>query len=151
MTFELSPPVLYELGLEAALEWLAEQFQKRHRIPCELKDDGRAKPLGDDVRAMLFRAANELLLNVAKHAHAHAARVSVRRLAQEVRVTVEDDGVGFDTSEARARSRGFGLFNIRERLEQIGGHVEIKSGPGRGTRVTIAAPLERKARAKRRD
>ena len=151
LTFELSPPVLYELGLEAALEWLVEQFQKRHRIPCELKDDGRAKPLGDDVRAMLFRAASELLLNVAKHAHAHAVGVSVRRLAHEVRVTVEDDGVGFDPSGAGDRSRGFGLFNIRERLEQIGGRVDIKSRPGRGTRVTMVAPLKRKARAKRRN
>ncbi len=151
LTFELSPPVLYELGLEAALEWLAEQSQERHGVPCKLKDDGRAKPLGDDMRGILFGAANELLLNVAKHAQARAARISVGRRGDEVRVTVEDNGVGFDLSEMGRPTRGFGLFSIRERLEQVGGRVEVKSRPGRGTRVVVVAPIEREAKAEEGD
>jgi PAS domain S-box-containing protein len=144
LTFDLSPPILYELGFEPAVEWLTEQFHERHGIVCRLKDDGQPKPLGDDLRAVLFEAVRELLYNVVKHAQARGATVSLRREGGEIRVMVEDDGVGFarDSAASRqARGGGFGLFNVRERLAHFGGRLQVESAPGRGTCVTLVAPL----------
>jgi PAS domain S-box-containing protein len=144
LTFELSPPVLYQIGFEAAVSWLAEQFQKEHGISCQFEDDWQSKPLDEDVRTILFKATRELLLNITKHAKAKKARLSVQKDDEAIRVTVQDDGIGFDTSAQdppASATGGFGLFSIRERLNYIGGQVEIYSGPGRGTRVTLTAPL----------
>jgi len=145
LTFDLAPPVLYELGLEAGLEWLTEKIHEQHGILIEFEDDGQPKLLDDDVRVCLFRAVRELLINVVKHAHARSAKVSIWREGDEVRIVVEDEGVGFDPSELHApegRTRGFGLFNIYERLESLGGHVQLESEQGCGTRVTLVNPLK---------
>jgi signal transduction histidine kinase len=146
LTFELSPPVLHELGLEAALEWLAEEFQRRHGLRVTFEDDGERKPLETPVRDLLFRAVQELLANVIQHAHAYSARVSARREGEEIRIEMEDNGAGIDISPEDlpvGRGEGFGLFNIRERLTHIGGHFEFHSELGRGTRVVLTAPLKR--------
>jgi len=84
----------------------------------------------------------ELLMNIVKHAEAQTATVSIWRDDDELRVSVEDDGVGFDTSEMEKRTRGFGLFSMRQRLTEFGGQVEVESKHGYGTRVTLVAPLE---------
>jgi len=144
LTFELSPPVLYELGLEAALAWLINQTREKHGLRIELKDDGRSKPLDNGCRVIVFQAARELLFNIVKHARARSATLSVRKDDNDICIDIEDDGIGFDSSELEATetgSRGFGLFSIRERLSPLGGHLEIKSGPGRGTHVTMVVPL----------
>ncbi|TSA51490.1 PAS domain-containing protein, partial [archaeon] len=144
LTFDLAPPVLYELGLEAGLDWLTEKIHDQHGILTEFEDDGKSKPLDDDVRVTLFRAVRELLINVVKHAHARRAKVSIWREGDEVRIVVEDNGVGFAPSELNTtggRTRGFGLFNIHERLESLGGHVQLESAQARGTRVTLIQPL----------
>ncbi len=144
LTFELSPPVLYELGFEAAVEWLVRQTRQRHGLAAEFETDGRAKPLDNNVRVLLFLAVRELLVNVAKHARAQNVTVSSRRLTNEIQVSVEDDGIGFDTHRVASqdhRTGGFGLFSIRERLGHIGGRLEVESRPNRGTRVTLVAPL----------
>jgi len=146
LTVELSPPILYELGLEAALEWLSERIGEEHGIRIEFADDAHSKPLEDDVRGLLFRAVDELLINIVKHANTRSGRVSILRDGDHVRIVVEDDGVGFDatTIESRtSRDRGFGLFSVRERLRYIGGHIEVESERGHGTRVTLIAPLSR--------
>ena len=145
LTAELSPPVLYELGLEAALEWLTEQFQERHGIVCEFEDDKQPKLMDDDIRVVLFQSVRELLMNAAKHAQARGVKVSVRCEGPIVLATVEDDGVGFDISsigDHHGQNGGFGLFSIRERLGHLGGNVRIESSPGKGTRITLAAPLK---------
>jgi len=142
---ELSPPVLYELGLEAALEWLVDQMQKHHNIVTELEDDGQPKPLDNDVRGVLFRAVRELLVNVAKHSHSDRAKVSIRRKSNNICIRVEDQGIGFDVSEIKYRkggTGGFGLFNINERLSYVSGECMIESGPDIGTRITLIAPLK---------
>ena len=144
LTFELSPPVLYELGLEAALAWLANQTQEKHGLQIDLKDDGRSKPLDNGCRVIAFQAARELLFNIVKHAQAKTATISIRRDEDAIRIDIEDDGLGFDTSEldtAAAGSRGFGLFSIRERLLPLGGQMEIQSEPGRGTRASLVLPF----------
>jgi len=141
LTFELSPPILYELGFEAAVEWLTEQFQEHYGIECEFRDDGHLKPLSDEHRGILFAAVRELLINVMKHSQARTARVSIQRAHNEIRIDVQDDGVGFNLFEMGQQLKGFGLFNIRERLNYLGGHVEIESDRSRGTLVTLIAPL----------
>jgi PAS domain S-box-containing protein len=151
LTFEMSPPVLYELGFEAAVGWLARQTRQRYGLEVEFKDDGKDKPLDDDVKVFLFQAVRELLVNVVKHAGAHKAQVSARRIRDELQVTVEDDGVGFDVSKAGPSDRtgSFGLFSVRERLDHIGGRVSIESKPGRGTRVTLTAPVNGRSRTRK--
>lgn len=149
LTFELSPPVLYELGLEAAVEWLVRQAREQHGLTTEFRNDRRPKPVDNDVRVLLFQAVRELLVNVAKHAHANKVKVSTRRVGDEIRVSVADDGVGFDTSRASSQgyaSGGFGLFSIRERMGHIGGYLKIESTPGRGTRISLVAPINHKTR-----
>lgn len=144
LTFDLSPPILYELGLEAACEWLAEKTQARHGITVAVEDDGNPKPLGEDIGIILFRAVRELLHNVAKHAQAQNARITIHRDGSNIRVRVADDGVGFDPTEPDPNPNingGFGLFDLRERLDYFGGRLDIDSGLGRGTRVTLVAPL----------
>jgi PAS domain S-box-containing protein len=146
LTFEISPPVLYEIGLEAAFDWLVDQFGQRYGIRTEFVSDGLARPFDEDVRILLFRAVRELLINVAKHARARRATVSLEDVDGGVRITVRDDGVGFDAAELRRPARGaagFGLFNIRERLEHLGGEVVVQSSPGQGTRVMLSAPMKR--------
>jgi PAS domain S-box-containing protein len=145
LTFELSPPILHELGFEASVHWLSEQMEEKHGIPAHLEDDLEPKPLDDDIRVVLFTAVRELLANVAKHAQAHKVSVSLRRDSDKIRINVEDDGIGFDTSQTdphMPRISGFGLFSIRERLSHFGGHLEIDSRIGIGTRVNLMAPLK---------
>ena len=146
LTFELSPPILYELGLEAALEWLSERIGEERGIRIEFADDAHSKPLEDDVRGLLFRAVDELLINIVKHANTRSGKVSILRDGDHVRILVEDRGVGFDATtigSRTSRNGGFGLFSVRERLRYIGGHVEVESERGHGTRVTLIAPLRR--------
>ena len=143
VTYALSPPVLYELGLEAALEWLAEQVERNHSIACHFEHDGQTKPLGDDARGFLFWAARELMMNVVKHANASIARLSLSGNDGMLCLRVQDDGEGFYPTEMERRTSGFGLFSIRERLTDFGGHFQLDSRPGLGTTVTIVLPLDR--------
>lgn len=147
LTFDLSFPILYELGFETAVAgWLSERIQEKYDIAAtKFEDDGQPKPLDDDIRVLLFRDVRELLINVVKHAQAKKVKVSVRRVGRQIHVGVEDDGRGFDPAKVRAtavKKGGFGLFSIRERLEQIGGELKIDSAPGHGTNVTVVAPLK---------
>jgi signal transduction histidine kinase len=144
VTFELSPPVLYELGLVPGLSALAEQFQAQHNIEIEISDDGQPKVLDDDHLIALYKAVRELLMNIVKHAGAHRAVITLLRDADRVRITVEDDGAGFDAANRKPYSTtsGFGLFSTRERLRGIGGRMEVASAPGKGTKITIEAPLQ---------
>jgi PAS domain S-box-containing protein len=148
LTFDLSYPILYELGFEAAVaEWLNEQVQDKHGIATEFINDGQPKPLDDNVRVLLFRNVRELLMNVIKYANAGKVRVSVRRIDDSIEVVVEDNGVGFDTAEVRSLSgkrAEFGLFSVRESIEELGGSFEIESKPGAGCKATMTAPLKRK-------
>ena len=144
LTFELSPPVLHELGLEPAVEWLAEQFEKEHGFTPQINYDKSFHPLNNDNAILLFRVVRELLVNVAKHARAKDVNISILRGEGEIKVTVRDDGIGFDPSlldSQLGRIERFGLFSIRERLDYIGGHLEIESQPGEGTRVRATAPF----------
>jgi signal transduction histidine kinase len=143
LVFELSPPVLYDLGLKEALAWLAEDVEKRHGLQIEVTDDGADKPLDDAAKAVVFRAVRELVMNVLKHAKAPAAKVSLRRADDHVQIDVEDRGVGFDpdTPSDQASRGGFGLLSVREQVGRLGGTLKIESAPRQGTRVSVRVPL----------
>jgi PAS domain S-box-containing protein len=141
---ELGSPILYELGFVPAVEWLAQQMRKRHGIVTDFEDDGHLKPLSDDVRVLLFQAVRELLANVVRHSEARTAKVSIVKNGNQIRVDVEDDGIGFNLAEvgpSADQNARFGLFSIRERLEPLGGQINAVSEPGKGTRVTLNGPL----------
>ena len=144
LVFELSPPVLYDIGLKEALAWLAEDVEKRHGVHVEVTDDGQDKPLDDAAKAIVFRAVRELVMNVLKHAQAPQAKVSLRRRDDRFLIDVEDGGVGFDPDAPRDRpSRGgFGLLSVREQIGRLGGTLKIESALQAGTRVSVAVPLQ---------
>jgi signal transduction histidine kinase len=142
LTYDLSPPALYDLGLEAGLESLLEKFQERYAIRYEYEDDGKEKPVEDEVGILLYRCVSELLINVVKHAKAQLVKVSISREDGQVLITIEDDGIGFAIPETEGGARGFGLFSIREGLNWIGGSFAIQSEPGCGTHATLTAPLK---------
>ena len=145
LTFKISSPILYELGLEAALESLTEQVQEEHGIAARFTSDGRPQPLDEDVRVLLFQAVGELLVNVVKHAQARSFTVSMGRDNGVLKLKVDDDGVGFRVAPMAIPRRGrggFGLFSICERLRPFGGVLEVQSAPGTGTHVTLTVPLK---------
>ena len=154
LTFELCPHVLYMLGFDAAIEWLAEENEKRYDISFQYTSDRKDKPMDEDLKVFLFQATRELMTNIGKYAQATNAGVTVRRDDGAVCIEVADDGVGFDVFEvdsAREGSVGFGLFSIRERLYHLGGNFEITSEPGKGTRVRLTAPMRTAASVERRE
>jgi PAS domain S-box-containing protein len=145
LTYELSPPILYELGFEPAVEWLVEQYRKNYDMVIDIVRDEQSKPMENDMRTLLFKAVRELLVNVLRHAKAHNTKISIRRDRDNIRVEVEDDGVGFNASELHSSANkvsGFGLFNLGERIKYIGGYFGVISEPGHGTRITLVAPLK---------
>ena len=149
LIFELSPPILKEVGLNPALEALAKNMLD----PCGIRWEVRARGTIGDFNAddavcvILYRMTRELLLNVIKHSGATRASIIVNRGPGRIMVAVEDDGQGFDEGfslEDAGRgsaSKSFGLFSIRERLHPIGGDVRIVSVPGRGATVAMSCPL----------
>ena len=138
MTWQLSPPVLYEVGLVAALQWLAKDMERRYGLRVTLEEEGECIQLDEATRISLFRSVNELLINVAKHAKVDRAVVRVSYWVRDIAIVVEDRGVGFDSSSDASE---YGLFSVRERLHHLGGILTIASKRGEGTEVTLIAPL----------
>jgi len=146
---DLSPPVLYELGLTDAIQSLCEQMQAEHNLPILIANDIKIRGIEQEIKLLLFRATKELLLNIVKHAGAKTARVTFQDVGNKIRITIEDDGVGFDVSgigQVARRGGGFGLLSIHERLKYLGGLFEVESEKGIGTRVSLVAPRKRKNR-----
>jgi two-component system NarL family sensor kinase len=144
LTFDLSPPILYELGFKAALEWFVERVEEQFGFVVHLNCQLRELPLSLEWRVMLFLAARELLVNVAKHAKAQSAQISVEKKNEAIIVTVKDDGIGMDMTrfkQGAASREGFGLFSIQERMKHMGGRFDISSKPKHGTCVTLFVPL----------
>ena len=145
MIFSLYPPVLSELGFEAALEWLAERYTNQYNLEVEFIKDDLPKPLNRDVQGVLFRSVEELVRNVLKHSGSQRAILTLTSMDQNLCIQVEDQGKGFDLKKIVKRpvkQGNFGLFSIQERIELLGGQFEIDSLAGRGTRALIVMPLE---------
>lgn len=138
LEFDLSPPVLRELGLTPALEWLAEDMQRAYGLRVGVSDDHEPKALNPLCRAIVFRTVRELLINVVRHAGVKTAHVDVQRSGDTIVITVSDEGNGFD---AKTVAGGLGLVSVRERLGFLGGEAILDSTPGEGTVATLRIPL----------
>ena len=142
LTFDLSPPTLYTLGFEIAIEELVEMFCQEHKLEYSFRNSDEPKPLTDPVKVLLYRSIREMLINIAKHAKANLVKIALSRADNDIEITIEDDGKGFDASAMKEKSKGLGLFSVRERLRHIGGKLEIESKRGKGTHTTLTAPLK---------
>ena len=142
LTFDLSPPTLYTLGFEIAVEELLEKFCQEHGLECSFSNSEGPKPLADAVKVLLYRSIREMLINIAKHAKATLVKIVISRVGDDIEITINDDGKGFESSVLEGRSKGLGLFSVRERLRHIGGKLEIESKRNKGTQVTLTAPLK---------
>lgn len=144
LTWDLSPPILYQLGLAAALEWLCEETEKRNRLHIQFAQEGESVELSDERRFLVFSAVRELLLNVVKHAEAKHVTIRLTWTEANVSCEVKDDGQGFDVAgveASRDARHSFGLFNIQERIADLDGRVDITSSPGAGASVSLVLPF----------
>lgn len=137
-------PVLLEHGLLPALEGLATDFRSRSRIACRLTVSGEPHTVTDQGATAVFRIVQESLTNIARHAQAQSASIHLSFDAGQLRLIVQDDGCGFDTTAALDSSRSLGLFGMQERAAIAGGSLRIVSASGRGTRLEAAIPLDMK-------
>ncbi len=144
LTFRISPPVLRLVGFGAAVESLCEKFQEEFGIRFRYSDDGKPHVINEDLRGGLYSMVRELLFNAVKHARAKEVSVTVSNIEGGIDIRIGDDGCGFDPSRLlrdRDKSARLGLFSIKERIEYLGGSMNIDSKPGGGTRVYLFVPL----------
>jgi len=137
MALLLRPSMLDDLGLVAAVEWQAREISKRTGMLVETADENVPDDLPEEHKICVYRVVQEALNNCSKHAGAKRARVTLRRVPDQLQVVVEDDGKGFDAE----RVRGLGLIGMHERVSQLGGELKVDSHPGRGTRVSADLPF----------
>lgn len=133
----LRPPVLDDLGLAAALKWLARRTRENAGLDVVVRVSDEFDGLDPDVETLLFRIAQEALTNVVKHAQASRAELRLHRAGNRIELRVRDDGRGFDPVELAARDeRGVGLAGMQDRAALFGGKLVVGAAPGRGTTVT---------------
>ncbi len=141
LSHTMHPRVLDDLGLAAALEWLARQARAQGTMDVQVTSCEFDPPLPPSVAAALYRVAQEALRNAGRHADAHRVAVRLRHDGTVAVLEVEDDGVGFDVALAEERRPGMGLFSMRERVGLVNGRLTVRSIPRRGTRVVATVPL----------
>ena len=145
LTFELSSPILYELGLDAALESTVDRLAATTGLDFRFEGDGQRRPLSEDAQVLVYRCVRELLVNAAKHASARTVTLTVRTVAEEAHIRVADDGIGFDAREVMSPTGsgiGHGLLAVVHQLQSIGGSLEVRPTPGEGTVCSIVVPLD---------
>lgn len=148
------PPALDKEDVTELILWTVEQVEKQG-LNIKIKNEGYSKPVDKELRTTLHQSVRELLQNVLKHADTNEARVTISAEQGDVKVTVEDKGKGFDLTDDLAHGPteygGFGLFNIKERMDWHGGSFEIESELGKGTKATLYAPLKEKEKRSEAD
>jgi two-component system CheB/CheR fusion protein len=144
LMLQLYPPALQTLGIVAALEWLGEEMERLYGLAVRIDKENDLPPLVEPARTTIFRAIRELLINVAKHAKTNIAQINCKLVPDNrISISVTDQGLGFDYQQALsnpANDCGFGLISVRERIEFIGGEMNVDSMPGYGTTITIIFP-----------
>ena len=136
----LRPPILDDLGLAPALQWLARSTEESSGLPVVIEIEP-LPALDDEVQTLLFRVAQEAMNNAAKHSAAHSLLLRLVPRDGRLQLQVIDDGTGFDPEAAMAAG-GTGLGSMRERLRLYGGQLELRSAPGHGTRLRATVPLD---------
>ncbi len=136
------PRVLDDLGLPAALDWLGRQLREHGEFEVSVSTDTDGVRLHRTTSAAIYRVAQEASRNAQRHARASAVRLSLFIADDAAVLEVEDDGIGFDVAEAEARRPGMGMFAMRERIELVGGTVQVIAGAGSGTLVRASVPVQ---------
>lgn len=139
---DLRPPVLDDLGLEAALEWMTEAFEQRYSVPVRCDIQALPLRLNDLAAISLYRVAQEALTNVARHARANEVSVTLSADERHCHLRIHDDGVGL-AEGSTLRGDAFGLLGMRERILQLGGVLSVQSTPGDGVTIAAHVPLAR--------
>ena len=139
LAMTLRPAILDQLGLIAALEWQAREFEARTRIPVHVSKPDQEPPLSNDERTALFRIAQEALTNVARHAQAKSVQISLVTNAESVELVVEDDGIGMPSDR---RKGSLGLLGMQERAKLICAELSVRPGEHAGTAVSVCCPLQ---------
>ncbi|MBI1395942.1 MAG: PAS domain-containing protein [Betaproteobacteria bacterium] len=145
---QLSPTVLYEVGLTAAVHWLADEMRRQYGLHVEVHDDGAEPLLSHVAAATVFRAVRELLINVSKHAGVQGADVDVTTRDGLLSISVRDGGRGFDPDGARGE-HSLGLASVRERIALVDGTFRVESSNGNGTHARIVVPARARQEASR--
>jgi PAS domain S-box-containing protein len=139
LSHELHPAVLHGGDFAEALRWLANEMQAKHGLAVQVRAPGPVGAESDAIKTFLYKATQELLFNVIKHAQVRAAGIRVGRRRRYLCLAVSDRGRGFDPDRLQAAA-GFGLLSIRERIELLGGRMKIRSAPGRGSTFFVVVP-----------
>jgi PAS domain S-box-containing protein len=144
LSTDLSPPVLYESGLAAGLEWLIRRMRDQYGLNVDLRIEKRIK-LPDHIKILIFESVRELLFNTIKHARVPQAQVVMQHSDESgLLITVRDEGAGFDPCRLKPagdKGGGFGLFSIGERIGLLGGNFQIDSAPGKGSHFSLSVPF----------
>ena len=143
LSHELSPAVMHHGDFTETLRWLANEVQAKHGLAVHVQATGEVHVESEAIKSLLYRAAQELLFNIVKHAGVNEARIHVRQRNQCIGLSVWDRGRGFDPREV-GETAGFGLLSIRERVELLKGRMKIESAQGQGSRVSIVVPAAEK-------
>lgn len=136
----LRPPMLDDFGLLPAIKWLAENFEKKNGVSCEVSSPELALPPGDPIESAIFRVVQEALLNVERHARASHVRIVLQKCGERLEVTISDDGVGMQ-EEGKSRAGCFGLIAMQERVVSLGGILNINNVEPRGVSVYASVPM----------
>lgn len=137
----VGPQALTDAKLPDAIGEAARRWSEAHAIPASLTITGDPRPLHTDIEVTVFRAAQEALNNVAKHAHAGRVGLTLSYMDDRLTLDIRDDGVGFDPGVSRpAQNGGFGLAGMRQRVERLAGNLAIESEPGAGTAISATVP-----------
>jgi signal transduction histidine kinase len=141
MVHDLRPAQLDDLGLVAALQYLADEEHRRSGLVVDVNVDGTRQRMVSLVETVFFRIAQEALTNVSHHAHCDRAAIQLQFAPQQAVLRIIDQGVGFDLKESQSPPRGWGLAGMRERADSVGAQLNIQSAPGRGTHVELVVSL----------
>jgi PAS domain S-box-containing protein len=143
LTYDLSPPILYELGLIPAIKWKLDQVENKYGINTTIKSNTDSLDIITDIRILLYRIISELIANVIKHANADLLIIDVFREQNKLYISVIDNGQGFDTNKHTKFTDygGFGLFSIKERLDSIQGSLSFESENNSGTKAIVQIPM----------
>ena len=144
LSTELRPAILDNLGLIPAIEWLAQEFQKRTGVTCEFSTDNEELTLDEQRTTALFRICQEALTNVTRYALASAVCIELTTAGGQIVLRIQDDGRGITDAEARG-TKSFGLLGMRERARLLGGTLEIRGDNGAGTTLTVRIPAPQAA------
>lgn len=137
---DLRPPILDDVGLVAALEWLTDNFSKQSEITFKLSVDGNTTPILEPIASALYRITQESLTNAVKHAQATSVEIRLIQSGHNIELTVSDNGRGIDISD-QGKQGSFGLLGIRERVTLLGGEFSIDGTPEKGTKISVRVPI----------